>query len=624
MTTSPHEPASCKKQKPATAGYGLRDVLVLRWALLILVAASTGTATLRLWAVLRIDGPDAPKLLFLFLFLILFGWISTSFWVACIGALLRLLGIRSGILVRSPPHEARARTSRTAIAVPIFNEDVKRVFGGIAAMAQSLSRAGAEARFDFYVLSDTRDPALQEAESHAWLQLARALGIEGQRLYYRHRRENIGRKSGNLADFLRNWGSLYDYMIVLDADSLMTGKTIVTLAALMDENPRAALIQVPPQLVGRNSVFGRLQQFASSAYGPLVAEGLASLQGADGNYWGHNAIIRVAPFMRHCGLPALSGRAPLGGEILSHDFVEAALLRSAGWDVHLAPDLGGSYEEPPPTLIDYLKRDRRWCQGNLQHLRLVFAQGLRLPSRLHLLFGVMSYLASPLWLIMLMASGTVAYESHLLESFTYVGRYPLLRWQTSHVFELATLVLAVTTMLFGPKLLALAVLLRDRAMREAHGGALAATASVLLECILSALVAPITMLSQCGFVASILLGSSAEWSAQRRREHTPRFVKVLRVFLPHTLIAVAAAYAVHAYLPDSVGWFLPLFVGAALAVPFAIVTSSTWLGRTTRDLGLFLVPSETIGIPELGIAGSGRVLQSPSATPSRLGSAPPL
>jgi len=579
-------------------GDSSKDVVLLRWLLLALAASTTATAAIRLWSILRIDGLDAPKFVFLALFVVLFGWICTSFWIAGIGAF--VLSFQNSRTETDRLHPAQANWARTAVVIPIFNEDVERVFSKAQRMIGSLAGLGALPQFDFYVLSDTNDADCQAREERAWAKLRDAVKSVGGRLYYRHRPKNLGRKSGNIADFCQNWGALYDYMIVLDADSLMAGETMISLAERMNANPRAALIQVPPKLVGRESLFARLQQFSSSVYGPLYAAGLACLQGADGNYWGHNAIIRVAPFMRHCGLPALPGKPPFGGELLSHDFVEAALLRSAGWEVHLAPELGGSFEEPPPTLIDHLKRDRRWCQGNLQHLRLVFAQGFRLPSRLHLLFGVMSYLAAPLWFLMLVSSVSVAYESHALEPFSYMGRYPALRWPVSHVFELAMLVLAVGTLLFGPKLLALLVLLRDRDARRAHGGAVRAIVSVLCECLLSALIAPIAMLSHCGFVLSVIMGSSTPWTSQRRKEHRPPLGAVARRFAQHTFVAVVAALALQSYLPDSFDWFLPLLVGAALAVPLTIVTSSVRAGRFTRRLGLFLAPSETMGTPLLG------------------------
>src|ERR1700678_3014294 len=313
--------------------------------------------------VFQVDGLSAREALILGVFAILFAWIACSFWLAAFGAFARFS--RCELL----PLKAAAGPSaaRTAILMPVYNENVARVFSGVRAIWES---AGSD--FDFYILSDSTDPAHWGAEEVEWQKLRQELGDDAH-IYYRHRTRNIGRKAGNIQDFCENWGQLYDYMVILDADSLMTGRTLAHLVGLMDANPRAALIQAPAQLVGRNSLFARIQQFASSVYGPLQTAGLAFLQGPDGNYWGHNAIIRVHAFMECCGLPRLPGQPPFGGEIMSHDFVEAALLRRAGWEVWMAPDIGGSFEEPPPSLMDYLIRDRRWCQGNLQHLRVVFA-----------------------------------------------------------------------------------------------------------------------------------------------------------------------------------------------------------------------------------------------------------
>src|SRR6201999_2471868 len=203
----------------------------------------------------------------------------------------------------------------------------------------------------------------------------------------------------------------------------------------------------------------RMQQFASSVYGPVFSAGLAWLQGPDGNYWGHNAIMRVRAFMAHGGLPRLPGKPPFGGEIMSHDFVEAALLVRAGWQVWMAPDLGGSFEAPPPSIVDHLKRDRRWCQGNLQHLRILFAQGLKMPSRLHLAMGIMSYLSSPLWLLLLIVSGIdmLRFRPHAAATYTDTwigGIQPSLSLAVSHTPDLLPLVLATAVVLYAPKLLA--------------------------------------------------------------------------------------------------------------------------------------------------------------------------
>ena len=275
-----------------------------------------------------------------------------------------------------PLKEAPALSqSRTAILMPVYNEDVARVFSGVQAIFDSVAATGG---FDFFILSDSTDPPNWIAEEVAWQKLRASLEPDA-RLFYRHRHRNIGRKSGNIQDFCENWGSHYDYMVVLDADSLMSGETLAALVRLMDANPRAALIQAPATLVGRSTLFARIQQFASTAYGPTYTAGLAWLQGGQGNYWGHNAIIRVRAFHAAWRTAAsLPGKPPFGGEIMSHDFVEAAFLLRAGWEVWMAPDLTGSYEEPPPTVYDHLKRDRRWAQGNLQHSRVLLAQGLNL------------------------------------------------------------------------------------------------------------------------------------------------------------------------------------------------------------------------------------------------------
>ncbi len=374
----------------------MSDIAARRWLFLFLVVVSTAAAVDKLYQVLRIDGLDPLEFLFLSLFAILFGWITISFWMAVFGAFARLTDAKLLPLKEAPAPSS----SRTAILMPVYNENVARVFSGVQAIFDSVAATGG---FDFFILSDSTEPQNWIAEEVAWQKLRASLEPDAQ-IFYRHRHRNIGRKSGNIQDFCENWGSHYDYMVVLDADSLMSGETLSALVRLMDANPRAALIQAPASLVGRSTLFARIQQFASTAYGATYTAGLAWLQGAQGNYWGHNAIIRVRAFQQHGGLPKLPGKPPFGGEIMSHDFVEAAFLQRAGWEVWMAPDLTGSYEEPPPTIYDYLKRDRRWAQGNLQHARVILAQGLKLPSRLHLAMGIMSYLASPLWLLLLVVS----------------------------------------------------------------------------------------------------------------------------------------------------------------------------------------------------------------------------
>ncbi|HKJ88506.1 MAG TPA: glucans biosynthesis glucosyltransferase MdoH, partial [Gammaproteobacteria bacterium] len=349
---------------------------------------------------------------------------------------------------QGPPKEGRE--TRIALAMPIFEEDPRQVLEGLRATYESLEATGQIHRFDLYILSDSKDPETWIAEELAWNALCEAVDGYG-RIFYHRRRNNWGRKSGNIGEFCQNWGLNYDYMVVLDADSVMSGDTLVSLAALMDANPGTALVQAPPAPVHQDTLFARIQQFASAAYGPLFAHGLAFWQLGDGNYWGHNAIIRVAPFLEHCGLPELPGKPPLGGEILSHDFVEAALLRRAGWAVWMAPWLGGSYEETPPTLVDHLKRDRRWCQGNLQHARLLLAKGFRLPNRIHLGMGVLTYVSSPLWLIFLVLSGLEALRRKHTHMVYFLDNSLFPAWPPSFFMEAATLLVITLGFLYLPK-----------------------------------------------------------------------------------------------------------------------------------------------------------------------------
>jgi membrane glycosyltransferase len=573
------------------------DVTVQRWLILGLALSTMAAAGTRLLAIFRVDGIASVETLLLVVFALLFFWIAISFWMACLGAHALWHGFGGG--PRREPTTGDAATplgaSRTVLAMPVHNEVSTHVFARLQAMLDSLRAVGAAAHFDFFVLSDSTDADCCAAEFAAWSAL-RARNPDA-RIYYRRRDYNTAHKSGNIAEFCRNWGGAYDYMVVLDADSLMTGDTLVHLVRLMDANPRTALIQAAPALIGGESLFARSQQFASWLYGRVYTAALAKLQGPDGNYWGHNAIIRVKPFMENCGLPILSGRPPLGGEIMSHDFVEAALLRRAGWELWLLNDVGGSYEASPPTLIDHLKRDRRWCQGNLQHVRLIFARGLKLPSRLHLAIGVMSYLSSPLWLLSIALFTAHAVQMQYAPPVTYVGKYPVLPWPISHTVAFVSLAIAAMAMLYLPKALAVMVLLRDRRATTAYGGAGRVIAGALIESALSTLLAPITMLSHSWFVFSILIGGNTRWGAQPRSGDGTGFGRALVAFAPHTVIAIAAGALVWSFTPGDFWWYLPLLVGPAIAIPFAWATSKPAWGAATRWLGLFLVPSETAGLP---------------------------
>ena len=351
------------------------------------------------------DGISGIEIVLLVLFVILFANIATGFCMAMIGFYVVNRGGDSCRITNTIDWTAAkdAPLASTAIVFPIANEDVSRIFEVLRVMYRSIQETRKLEHFDFFVLSDSNQPNVWIQEEIAWVELCKQVGGFG-RIFYRKRRQSINSKSGNVGDFLRRWGRRYRYMVVLDADSIMTGQALVKLVAMMEGNPNVGIIQPAQHVVNSATLYARIQQFANRLYSPLFLAGLNYWQQYDSNYWGHNAVIRIQPFMANCCLPDLPGREPIGGRILSHDFVEAALMRKAGWQVWLAHDVDGSYEEVPPTLIDNAKRDRRWCQGNMQHSWLLFARGFRPINRVHLFLGIMSYVSSPLWLLFLLIS----------------------------------------------------------------------------------------------------------------------------------------------------------------------------------------------------------------------------
>jgi membrane glycosyltransferase len=565
-----------------------------RFIYLLLVVITTVFAMSLLQGAYLSDGLTPLKVLLLVLYAILISWIAASFWAAALGFWLLLIRYdyfarrRRSIIKHDAPLPSNART---AILMPIYNEDPARVFAGIRAMWQSLQETNESDIFDFFILSDTRDVDLWVREECEWYRLCKETGAQG-RIFYRNRKDNAARKSGNVADFVQRWGADYRYMIVLDADSIMAGETLTRMVRLMEAHPDTALIQAPPLPVNKETLFARILQFASTAYGSIFTAGASFWQLGDSNFWGHNAIIRVKAFAAHCGLPHLPGKEPFGGEILSHDFVEAALLRRAGWRVWLAYELKGSYEELPPTLIDYAKRDRRWCQGNLQHSRLIYSRNFHPVSRLHFIMGVMSYLSSPLWMLFLLVTGVEAYlQSQEIPVYFFGDRIEPV-WPVSFAVEMRIVLVFTLAMLFLPKLMALIVILFNGEQRRAFGGILRATFSAVLETVFSILVAPVLMLFQSKFVWSILLRRTIGWPTQQRADHRTSFKDAVATHGVQTLIGIAAGMITYYYVPDYFWWFLPVLCGVLLAIPLSMISSSAWLGRIARKLGLFITPEE--------------------------------
>jgi membrane glycosyltransferase len=541
--------------------------------------------------ILAVNGLSALDLAHLVVFTVLVLWLSQSFWTLTAGfgvKLAQLAGWRRPL----PEPPAGVERGRVAILMPVYNEDTGRVFAGLEAMWRDLQHASAgDRRFDLHVLSDTTDPDVWLAEIEAWRRLRAAVGDQS-RIFYRRRDRNVGRKAGNIEDFVRRFGGAYACMLILDADSVMTGESMVELTRRMDANPDVGLIQAPPKLVRGRTLFARVLQCAGELFGPLAAAGLAFWARGEGNYWGHNAIIRVRPFSELCGLPQLPGRAPLGGQILSHDFVEAALMRRGGWQVWIAHDLGGSFEEPPPTIEDFAVRDRRWCQGNLQHVRVLLAGNLHWVSRLHLGIGVMSYVTSPLWLLFLILSALQAWEITTTSPLYFAEGWPFPILPVTVQTEAATLLAVTLGLLFVPKLMGVVLAAVDGPRRRALGGPLRLALSAVLETLWSALLAPVMMLLHTRFVLSILSGAAIDWVPQRRSAGESRIGPALRTFLVPTAIGVGAGWAAWSATPLLFYWLIPVLAGLVLSAPLAVIGASEVVGTALRRAGLLLVVEE--------------------------------
>ncbi|MBA2965278.1 MULTISPECIES: glucans biosynthesis glucosyltransferase MdoH [Ramlibacter] len=554
-----------------------------RAAFLAIAGASSVVATV-LYAGARPDD-TAPALaaVQVALFAILSAWVVTGFVTALMGFWVTLRGDRHGLSVRAVQDHVLAADARTAIVMPICEEHVPTVFAGLRATCESLMATGQAARFDVFVLSDSSTPAQVAAERAAWEDLRAALAEQSGapvEVYLRHRQRRTHRKAGNVADFCRRWGRDYRYMVVLDADSVMSGDCLVTLAKLMEAHPRAGILQTATQPIGHATLHARAQQFAARLTGRLFTLGLQYWQLGESHYWGHNAILRLEPFMQHCGLAPLPGRGGLSGGILSHDFVEAALMRRAGYQVWLVPDLEGSYEQQPPDLLSELQRDRRWCQGNLMNARLVAEPGLHRVHRAMLAIGAMSYLAAPLWLAFLVSGAALWLSGGLLDGGMAASR-----------IELVGLWLWALCMLFLPRVLGLiAVLLRGE--QAAFGGTARLLVSAAFETALALLQAPVRMAAHALFVVVALTGIRLHWTSPPREATALAWGAAAQRLLPLSAVVAAAAAALATTAPHALAAVLPVAVPLLLSVPMAVFTSDARLGATLRARGLLLIPEE--------------------------------
>ena len=572
------------------------------WRLFIFYSCAlllTGLVSMLFADLLWRTGWSTSRTVLLVLFVILFLFVANGCMHGLYGFVLRMFG-DDRCITRLKEYRGQSIAGiSTAIVFPVYNEDVVRVCEGLRATYESLEKTGQLERFDFFILSDSTNPDKWVEEERRWYDLVRELDALG-RIHYRRRLNNESRKSGNVRDFLNAWGRRYRYFMVCDADSVMRGKTLVELVKLMETHPDVGLIQTVPAVVNAETLFGRIQQFANRLYAPLFIAGLNYWALDLGNYWGHNAIIRTEPFMQFCDLPQLPGRKPFGGQILSHDFVEAALLLRENWEIWFAYDLEGSYEETPQAMIENAQRERRWCQGNLQHGLVLFAKGLRGVSRLHLILGICGYLAGPLWLAFLLTFNWICWF-HKHTGLSDIPVRAFTRYLESFSVTAHALLIFVICMVFImlPKALALIDLSYDSERRRAFGGLARATAGVFWETIFSTLHAPLLMLWHTRFVVTNLLGVSVGWWPQKRAADGTAWTYAIRRHWGHTLIGLVWG-AFMWWLGSSLfWWFTPVLAGMVLSIPLSVFTSRRNLGARARKLGLFLTPEEIAPPPEL-------------------------
>ena len=541
--------------------------LALRWLALAVSAATSLLGACLFVLLARADGWTSMDGIRLILSTLCVFWLT---W----GTMGGLLGLLPSRAVPPPPLHPTDR-SRTALLMPIFHEDPPSTFARVAAMSARLSALGEHEAVDIFILSDSQ--SLESAARETlWFERLLAECAAREQIFYRRRPKNTGRKAGNIEDFIRRSGGAYDFALVLDADSLMEAETIMQMIARMAAAPSLGLLQSLPLIVHSRSVFGRALQFSARLYSPTYARGVARLQGREGPYWGHNAIFRVAAFAQSCGLPELRGRPPFGGQILSHDYVEAALLARAGYEVQLDPAIGGSFEEGPDNIVDFAKRDQRWCQGNLQHSRVLLAPELRIWNRVTLLQGICNYLMPPVWLLLLIVSIVAA-------DFPHRGR-------TGVVPDWAgwLLIGGVAGILMLPKLLiALLEIARGRVQGFAGAGML--LLSGLAELVLSTLSAPIVLMFQVRAVLRVLSGFDGGWPPSNRTDGTLSLGQAWNSSWWITCFGAAGLASVLVAGPGLVAWSLPVALPMILA-PLVVWATSL---RPPQSLALWDLPSIT-------------------------------
>jgi len=576
-TQSLGQDAVCSSARPSSAPANIlmrRTILALGT---LLFAGLAGYTPFKLYAK---DGFMLLEVVGFTLFAILIGAICCWFTSSLIGLFVLIArGDKSDELGFSA--KAPMPRVRTALLMPVYNEDPQASMARLAQIDASIERLGAGRWFDIFVLSDTTSEAVATAE---WTEFNQLRSRARCRTYYRRRSQNTERKSGNIADWVRRFGGAYENMLILDADSTMAGETILHLVDAMERHPDIGLIQTTPTIVNATTLFARASQFGVRMYGRVASAGLAWWSGSEASYWGHNAIVRVRAFAQCAGLPHLPGRKPFGGHVMSHDVVEAGLLRRGGWGVHVTAALGGSHEETPPSLIEFMKRERRWCQGNMQHLGIIGAKGLHPMSRFQMAVGLMGYLASPLWLASLIAGLVIQLQNRA----DWSNFWDFLQPQLTPM----ALVTALTTgLLLGPKLMGFGLTFFRKHERRAFGGGKIMLKGLFAEMALSALTAPIYMIGNTRAVFEIVTGKDAGWATQNR-DGDGMSRSDARIHYRNETFAGLFFLAALFGRPDLLMWVWPIVLPLLFAAPIAAWTSRRDVGLKARANGFMVTPEE--------------------------------
>lgn len=532
--------------------------------------------------VLSFGGWTVVDAIMLVAFAVAAPWTVLGFWNAVIGLTLQH-ATRDPMSLVAPyaaaGDEPRPVTSDTAVLMTLRNEDPARALSRLAIVKDSLDRTGYGARFSYFVLSDTNDAAVAAREEELIAQWRQEVGAgDAERIVYRRRNDNTGFKAGNVMDFCERWGSDYDFMLPLDADSLMSGETIIRLVRIMQTHRRIGILQSLVVGLPSQSAFARIFQFGMRHGMRAYTMGQAWWTADCGPFWGHNALVRIRPFMKHCHLPKLPGDGPLGGQILSHDQVEATFMRRAGYEVRVLPQECGSWEDNPPTILEFMQRDTRWCQGNLQYLQLIGEKGLKPLSRFQLIWAVLMFLAIPAWTAMIALLPVMALDAASIADFPtglaialYVG---------------------FMGMYLSPKLAGFLDVMLTRGGMARYGGTLRFIAGAAVELVFSFLQGAVSTIRTSIFMIGLLFGRRVRWSGQVRDAHGLPLWQSARALWPQFLFGAVVCGALYAVSPTLLLWSLPLTAGYLLAIPFASVSASPTIGRIVTWLGLCGTPEE--------------------------------